>query len=144
MGAPTSSKHDSNINKTVTLLYSYKPNSYANYDRLFHKNIFSQDRNAFLLKYTILTFHLFQAKQQRYEQIKMQQWYKRRATYYQTVRKESTIHRLSHAVVAVVTVNKKECSIPARLTRFSYNLSHNFNSVSCTITKHIKKRCFSY
>ena len=36
-----------NINKSVTLLYSYKPNSYVRLwqnDKLFHKNIFSQDK----------------------------------------------------------------------------------------------------
>ena len=46
-----------NINKSVTLLYSYKPNSSSNYDRMtnyFTKKHFLQDKKILLLKYTML------------------------------------------------------------------------------------------
>ena len=46
-----------NINKPVTLLYPYKPNSYAKFwqnDKLFHKKHFLQDKKVLLLKYTML------------------------------------------------------------------------------------------
>ena len=46
-----------NINKSVTLLYSYKPNSYVKFwqnDKLFHKKHFFTRKNVLLLKYTML------------------------------------------------------------------------------------------
>ena len=46
-----------NINKSVILLYSYKPNSYVKFwqnDKLFHKKHFFTRKNVLLLKYTML------------------------------------------------------------------------------------------